>query len=412
MREKPRAEHPVRRLDDVVLGHVLGDDVAHALGARLGRERQPTGAHAGDLAQQVLVQAVSAQRRHGQRHLLGRQLGHGRLHQRRHARVVGHRQRRQRRLVVAPLLHAAHQRVQNGDRVALAHGAVDHARLAEPAPLGAATRHLDRHAVEDRLRVRQRRVVGEREPVDVRDQRAARAGRHARVHRRADDQEPALGVELRRVELGDVERILLGQADQPLAPRDAGPPQLGGLQDQRRQLLFRLADEERVDERRQRLRVRRGRTARQHQRRVLAPVGGTNRQTAQVQHRQHVRVGQLVLKREADHVEVGDRRGGLQRDQRQAAGAQLGLAVEPGGEDPLARDPVRLVEDAVEDLRAEVRHPDLVRVRERQADAGAHGRRVLADLLVLTPDVAGGLFDAVQEFGVWVPHGKRPSLQD
>ena len=59
-----------------------------------------------------------------------------------------------------------------------------------------------------------------------------------------------------------------------------------------------------------------------------------------------------------------------------------------------------------------MRHPDLVRVRERQADAGAHGRRVLADLLVLTPDVTGGLFDAVQELGVWVPHGKRPSLQD
>ena len=163
MREKPRAEHPMGGLDDVVLGDVLGDHVPHALGARLGRERQPAGAHAGDLAQQILVEAVGAQRRDGQRHLLGRQLGHRRLHQRRHARVVGHRQRRQRRLVVAALLHAADQRVQHRDRIALAHGPVDHARLAEPAPLGAATRHLDGHAVEDRLGVRQRRVVRETE---------------------------------------------------------------------------------------------------------------------------------------------------------------------------------------------------------------------------------------------------------
>jgi hypothetical protein len=67
MREKPRPEHAMRRLDDVVLGDVLRHHVAHALRARLGRERQPARAHARHLAQQILVEAVGAQRRHRQR---------------------------------------------------------------------------------------------------------------------------------------------------------------------------------------------------------------------------------------------------------------------------------------------------------------------------------------------------------
>ena len=182
---EPAAEHAVRRFDDVLFGDVLRDHVAHALRPGLGRERQAPRAHAGHLAQQILVEAVRAQRRHRQRHPLGRQPRHRRLDQRRDARIVGRRQRRQRRLVVAALLDAAQQRVQHRDRIALAHGAVDHPRLAEAAPLGAAARHLDRHAIEDRLGVRQRRVVREREAVDVGHHRALRPRGDARIQRRA-----------------------------------------------------------------------------------------------------------------------------------------------------------------------------------------------------------------------------------
>ena len=402
MRENPAPEDPVGRLDDVGLGDVLGDHVAHALRAGLGREGEPPCPHAGDLPQQIVVEPVGAQRRHRERDLLGRQLGHRRLHQRRHAGVVGHRQRRQRRLVVAALLDPLDQRVDDGHRIALPHRPVDHPRLAEAAPLGAAARHLDRHAIEDRLGVRQRRVVGERELVDVRHQHAARAGRHARIAGRADHQQAALFVELRGVELGDVERIFLGQPAEPLAPRDPRPAQLGRLAHQRRQRLLRLADEEGVDEGGQRLGVRGRRAAGDDQRRPVVAVRRAQRDPRQVQDGQHVGVGQLVLQREADHVELAHRRRRLQRHQRQPARAQLGLAVEPGREHALAGEPVGLVEDAVQDLRPQVRHPDLVDVGEGQADPGGHRRRVLARLLVLAADVARRLFDLAQERSVRV----------
>ncbi len=331
-------EHAVRRLDDVLLGDVLGDDVAHALRAGLGRERQTARAHGRHLAQQIFVQPVGAQRRHRQRHLLVAQLGHRRLHQRRHARIVGGRQRRQRRLVVAALLDPADERVDDRDRVALAHRPVDHAGLAETAALGAAARDLDRHAVEDRLGVRQRRVVGEREAVDVGDPGALRARRHARIQRRPDDHEAGLGVDLGRVQLRHVQRIALGQAAQALAAGDTGATQRRRLEHQRRQPLLGLADEERVDERRQRLGVGRGRPAGDHQRRVVAAVGGAQRQPREIQQVQHVGVGQLVLQRETDHVERRQRRRRLERQHRQAALAQLRLAVAPRREGALASD--------------------------------------------------------------------------
>ena len=55
---------------------------------------------------------------------------------------------------------------------------------------------------------------------------------------------------------------------------------------------------------------------------------------------EHVRVRQLVLQREPDDVELRERRRRLQRQQRQTARAQLGLAVQPGRERALAGDVV------------------------------------------------------------------------
>ena len=88
--------------------------------------------------------------------------------------------------------------------------------------------------------------------------------RHARIERRAHDDEAGLGVDLGRVQLGHVEREALGQPAQPLAPRDAGTAEriAAHASTSAGSSLLGLADEERVDERRHRLGVRRGRARR------------------------------------------------------------------------------------------------------------------------------------------------------
>ena len=95
LHRRPAArEDALGRLDELLLGDVLVDDVAHALRARLGREREPGRAHARDVVEQFSVEAVGAQRRDAERHLLRRERVGDLLDERRDARVVGGRERR------------------------------------------------------------------------------------------------------------------------------------------------------------------------------------------------------------------------------------------------------------------------------------------------------------------------------
>ena len=68
----------------------------------------------------------------------------------------------------------------------------------------------------------------------------------------------------------------------------------------------------------------------------------------------------------AEHVEVGGRAVGVDREQRQPVGAEQRLEVDPGGVGPLGHRIGALVEDLVEDLQALVGQADLVGVRVDQ----------------------------------------------
>jgi hypothetical protein len=83
-------------------------------------------------------------------------------------------------------------------------------------------------------------------------------------------------------------------------------------------------------------------------------IGRAQRDPPEVEQREHVGERQLVLQRDADHVERAQRALGLERDQRQVARPQLGLHVGPRRERALARDPRIAVEQRVDDLRPEM----------------------------------------------------------
>jgi hypothetical protein len=110
------------------------------------------------------------------------------------------------------------------------------------------------------------------------------------------------------------------------------------------------------------------RAARDDERRAGVAVGGAQRDPRQVEDVEDVGVGHLVLEREADDVEGGERACGLQRQNGQPPGTQLGLHVDPRCERALAGDVGAGVEQAVEDAGAEVAHPDVVEVGKREAD--------------------------------------------
>ena len=95
--------------------------------------------------------------------------------------------------------------------------------------------------------------------------------------------------------------------------------------------------------------------------------------------------------------------------------AQLLLHVGPDRVRALGEKVGALIDDVVEDLVAEMAHPDLVQIGERQAHAAGHLVPCLARFSLLAAQVLGGLLHSVDEGRVGVfSHGAclgdRPSL--
>ena len=99
---------------------------------------------------------------------------------------------------------------------------------------------------------------------------------------------------------------------------------------------------------------------------------GLQRNTAKVEHRQHIAVAKVVLQREAKHVELGKRREGFQPVKRQTLFSQQLLHVGRGGECPLARPIVAPIHHVVEHLQPVVAHSDRVGIGKGQAEGAAN----------------------------------------
>ena len=137
-----------------------------------------------------------------------------------------------------------------------------------------------------------------------------------------------------------------------------------------------VAYEEGVDEGRERLRRQSAGPSREYQRAVLAAQLRTERDSSEVEYRQYVRVRELVLKREADRVEIAQAALAFERPYRRAGLAHRALHVGPRRVDALGVGVRYRLRKSVQNLEAEVAHADLVEVRECVADTHL---RVLLD---------------------------------
>ena len=137
------------------------------------------------------------------------------------------------------------------------------------------------------------------------------------------------------------------------------------------QAVLHLADEEGVQERRERPGIGDRGAPAQHDRVVLPALRRVERHAGEVEHLQHVGVGELVREREAPEVALPHRTHGLERPQRHARGAHERGHVRPRAVGALGRRRRGVVDVGVEDLQRGIRDPDLVHVRVREHDARA-----------------------------------------
>ena len=167
-------------MHQVLLGHPLVDDVAHALGTRLGGKGETALLLAGNQARKLDAKGVEALGGQRDADAGSRQVGVQPPQDRLEVRVVRRRKRGERHLVVAGLAQPAHD---GGDDLvgrALAHGPIGHPRLAEPASARAAAQDLNREAVMDHLGIghqgRGHRVGGLKVRHDALDHPGGRLG--------------------------------------------------------------------------------------------------------------------------------------------------------------------------------------------------------------------------------------------
>ena len=244
----------VDRAVEILLEDQLVDHLAQAPRAGLGRERQPGAAHLLDLRRDLHAERVDAQARQRDAHLAGadlvvHQIGDDAVD----AGEVRARQRGERDLVVTGAGEAlAHHRAHLLLR-ALPHRAGDHPGLAEAATAGAAAEDLDVQAVVHDL--------DERHELTLRVRPLGEIGDGALVDDRGNvgEARPHLG-DVRAVVVDVVHRRHVHARDRRelaqhrLATRAAALPRaddVGDLADD----LFAVADDERVDVLRERLRV-------------------------------------------------------------------------------------------------------------------------------------------------------------
>ena len=125
-----------------------------------------------------------------------------------------------------------------------------------------------------------------------------------------------------------------------------------------------------IGEQRERLRIHEGHGAANHDERIANRARLRPRpQSRQAHQRQDVRVVPLEGHRESQHVEVGDR--GLRFDgQERRAGRELRGELRLGRQKhPLADDVGFGIEQLVDRLKAQVRHPDEIGIRKGQRHA-------------------------------------------
>jgi hypothetical protein len=103
---------------------------------------------------------------------------------------------------------------------------------------------------------------------------------------------------------------------------------------------------------------------------ALPALLAMKRNSGEVEHGEHVRVGQFVAQGEPENVEIACGTSGFERGQSRSRGAQVLLHVSPGGEYPLAERFPPGIEKFVEEENAQVRHPDFVDIRESEENTG------------------------------------------
>ena len=124
---------------------------------------------------------------------------------------------------------------------------------------------------------------------------------------------------------------------------------------------------------------------------LLPSVRRAQGQPGQVQHIEHIGVGQFIAQGKADYVKPRDGVAALQPVEGKPFSAHLGLHIPPGGKDPLTPDALLLIHQSIQDAYTQVGHADLIRIRKAECYPCVYTPAVLDHRVVFPSRIPCGL---------------------
>ena len=120
-------------------------------------------------------------------------------------------------------------------------------------------------------------------------------------------------------------------------------------------------------------------------------VSRLDRQPREIEHIENVGIAQLIHQCKADQIEILDRVAAFEGIERNVMLAHLLFHIAPGRKHTLAPDVFPCVRDRIQNLDAEVRHPDLIAVWEAERIAQRDVVFILDNTVELSAGIATGL---------------------
>ena len=131
--------------------------------------------------------------------------------------------------------------------------------------------------------------------------------------------------------------------------------------------------------------------------RLIRAIRGAQRDAGQIERGQDVGVELLIRQAETEHIEVNQRMAGLQAVKRDARLAHRDLHVHPRRVGALGQHVGLRVDAVVEDRHAQVRHAQVIDIREDQRQPIGCGIPIFDDAVKFAAGVTRRLLDERQD---------------
>jgi hypothetical protein len=164
--------------------------------------------------------------------------------------------------------------------------------------------------------------------------------------------------------------------------------------------LFSVTDHHGVKKQSHRFRIEAGGTTSDKERERGVSFFRKKRDSAQIQHGEHIGEAELVLEAEPDYIELGQTPARLHGRQGNVPIPQLIFEICPRAVNSFSGQPRRMVQQIIEDFEPHVRHAYFVDIGEGKSDGNLHMERILFDRIDFVPHITARVLNAGKPFFV------------